>query len=94
MILSVLFVSACSQNDNELSGRTFKVAYTPVLLEDVNDPSQYPAVMTLKFTADNVVSSTLDDLEGSYKLNGDQLLINFEKRLFGLCSNQSDKSFS
>src|SRR5690625_4601053 len=81
-LLSLLFVSACccDSNSNKLSGKTFKVAYTPVLQEDIDDPSNYKPIMILDFSDDNVVTNTMDDEEGTYELNEDMLIIKFETK--------------
>lgn len=76
-LLSLLLFSACSDSD-KLSGKTFKVSYTPVLQEDIDNPSKYPSIMTLKFSDGNVVTNTIDNEEGAYELNNDVLVINFE----------------
>ncbi|MFD1453492.1 MULTISPECIES: hypothetical protein [Oceanobacillus] len=71
--LSVFFISACSNDSNSLSGKTFKVANTPVFQEDID---KYPVVVTLEFLDDNAVRTI--DTEGTYHLNDDELVINFE----------------
>lgn len=78
--LSVLFVSACNgdSDSNKLSGKTFKVAYTPALQEDSDDPSNYKPIMKLNFSDDNAVTNTMGDEEGTYELNEDMLVISFE----------------
>lgn len=75
-LLSILFISACSEDSNNLSGRTFKIANTPVLQEDLDNPDKYPGVVTLEFLDDNVV--TMIDTEGTYELNGEELVLHFE----------------
>lgn len=75
-LLSVFFISACSDDSNILSGKTFDVAYTPVLQEDMDNPDKYPSVVTAQFSNDNVV--TMNDTEGTYELNEDILVVNFE----------------
>lgn len=98
-LLSVFFVSACSDDSNKLSGKTFNVAYPPVLKEDVDHPNRYDSIMVLKFSDDNVVSNTIDDTEGTYELNEDVLVINFENENEKLKINfidfkESEKDFS
>lgn len=77
-LLSVLFVSACSGDGDKVSGKTFKVAYTPAHQEDIDDPSNYKPIMKLNFSDDNVVTNTMGDEEGTYELNEDMLVVNFE----------------
>ncbi|GEN87875.1 hypothetical protein [Oceanobacillus sojae] len=74
--LSVFFISACSNDSNSLSGKTFKVANTPVFQEDIDKLDKYPVVVTLEFLDDNAVRTI--DTEGTYQLNDDELVINFE----------------
>ncbi|MEK4299866.1 hypothetical protein MKY30_10790 [Oceanobacillus sp. FSL W8-0428] len=74
--LSVFSISACSNDSNSLSGKTFKVANTPVFQEDIDKLDKYPVVVTLEFLDDNAVRTI--DTEGTYQLNDDELVINFE----------------
>ncbi len=74
--LSVFFISACSNDSNSLSGKTFKVANTPVFQEDIDKLDKYPVVVTLEFLDDNAVRTI--DTEGTYQLNDDELVVNFE----------------
>lgn len=77
-LLSVLFVSACNNSEDNLSGKTFKVTYPPVLEEDINNPSKYSSITTLQFSDGKVVSNKIHDTEGTYELNDDVLVVNFE----------------
>src|SRR5699024_12201704 len=79
-LLSIFLVSACSIDSDELSGKTFKIAHPPVLEEELDNPSSYYPIVTLKFSKSNSVSNTLDDAEGTYELNEDVLVINFENK--------------
>ncbi|WP_152656018.1 hypothetical protein [Oceanobacillus sp. CFH 90083] len=76
-LLSVFFISACSDDSNHLSGKTLKVAYTPILQEDMDNLDKYPSVVTLEFSEGNVASNTIA-VEGIYELNDDELVVNFE----------------
>jgi len=77
-ILSVLFISACSGDQNELTGKTFNIAYAPILQEDVDNPSKYHSIMTLEFLDDNVISNTSNQMKGRYELTEDALMVQFE----------------
>lgn len=79
-LLSVFFVSACSSESDKLSGKTFNVAYTPVLQEDIDNPNKYDSIKTFKFSDGNVVSIAMEHTEGTYELNGDILVINIKNK--------------
>ncbi|HLQ98396.1 MAG TPA: hypothetical protein VK135_06865, partial [Candidatus Dormibacteraeota bacterium] len=98
-LLSIFLVSACSIDSDELSGKTFKIAHPPVLEEELDNPSSYYPIVTLKFSKSNSVSNTLDDAEGTYELNEDVLVINFENKneklkVHFIDFKESDKDFS
>jgi|SRR5690625_2800710 len=97
--LSVLLISACNDDSDELSGKTFKITYPPVLEEDLDNPSKYHSIVRLKFSKGNTVSNTMDDTEGTLELNEDVLVFNFENKNEKLHVNfidfkESDKDFS
>ena len=97
LISSLLLVSACNNNDN-LSGQTFNVAYTPVLQEDVDSPNRYDSIMTLEFLDGNVVTDSTYDGEGTYELIDEELALHFENENENLeikfIVKKSDKDFS
>lgn len=99
-LLSVLLVTACSNdsNNNELSGKTFKLGmHDPN--KDIDNPSSYKPIMILDFLDDNIVTNTKGNEEGTYELNKDTLVINFENeneelKIEFADFNDSDKEFS
>ncbi|RLL48415.1 hypothetical protein D8M04_03910 [Oceanobacillus piezotolerans] len=98
LLSSVLLVTACNDND-ELSGKTFEVAYTPVLQEEIDNPSNYKPIMTLNFLNDNAVTNTIGGEEGEYKFADDVLVVNFKNEKEKLEIKfidfiESDKDFS
>lgn len=98
-ILSMFLISACSNEDDELSGKTFELSYPPVEEEDLDNPSKYNSIVTLEFSKDNTVSDPVNDTKGTYKLNEDSLEVNFEDEDEKLTVNfndlkKSDKDFS
>lgn len=98
LLLFGLLLSACN-NDDEFSGKTFKVAYTPVLQEEIDNPSNYKSIMTLNFSDDNVVTNTIGGEEGEYKLDDDVLVVNFKNEnekleIKFIDFQESDKDFS
>jgi len=100
-LLFVFILSACINDNNRLSGKTFDLVYAPVPLEeDVNNPSKYQPFMKLKFTGNNKVSHTVyNEIEGTYELNEDTLIITFknenEKLKISLLDfRQSERDFS
>ncbi|MFC0301019.1 hypothetical protein ACFFIS_09310 [Virgibacillus soli] len=99
VLLSVVFVSACNNDHDELSGKTFKIAYKPVLEEDMDNPSRYTSIMTLKFSKGNIVHDTNDDIEGTYELNEDILVVNLDNKseklkISFIDFKESEKDFS
>src|SRR5699024_5405712 len=98
-LLSIFLVSACSIDSDELSAKSFKIAHPPVREEELDNPSSYYPIVTLKFSKSNSVSNTLDDAEGTYELNEDVLVINFENKneklkVHFIDFKESDKDFS
>lgn len=79
-LLFVLNLSACSgDGKNELLGKTFNLAYTPVIGIDIDNPSKYQSFMKVKFSNDNKVSHMIhEEIEGTYQLNENELIITFE----------------
>lgn len=77
-VLFLLLLTACNTTDDDLSGKSFKVAYTPVIQEDIDKPNKYQSAMTLAFKDGEVVSSVNDGVTGSYELNDDELVLDFE----------------
>ncbi|MFD1851277.1 hypothetical protein [Oceanobacillus bengalensis] len=96
LLLVVLLLSACN-NEDELSGKTFEVAYTPVLQDDLDSPNRYDSIMTLEFLDGNVVNNTFYG-EGTYELIDDVLELHFENENENLkikfTVKESDKDFS
>lgn len=76
--LFIILISACNSDNDELFGKTFNIAYTPVAQDDIDDPGKYNSIMTLKFSKGNVVSNQIDDTKGTYELSENQLVVNFE----------------
>lgn len=93
LLLFVLFFTACNSGD-ELSGKTFKVAYSSPLVES-EDPNGYNTMITVEFLDGKVI---IDSIEGTYQFNGDILTLNFENENEDLEINftvkNSDKEFS
>lgn len=77
-VLFLLLLTACNTTNDDLSGKSFKVAYAPVIQEDIDQPNKYQSAMTLAFEDGEVVSSVNDGVKGSYELSKDELLIGFE----------------
>lgn len=102
-LLFVFILSSCTNdnNSNKLSGKTFDLVYAPVPLEeDINNPSKYQSFMKLEFSGNNKVSHTVyNEIEGTYELNEDTLIITFknenEKLKISLLDfRQSERDFS
>ncbi len=95
LLLFVLLLSACN-NEAELSGKTFKVAY-PSPVKEMDDPNRYNPIMTLEFIDENVVHNTIYG-EGTYELNDDVLVLYFENENENLEISfkvkESEKDFS
>lgn len=97
LLLLVVLLSACSNND-ELSGKTLRAVYMPppwVQMDDAT-PNQYDYITTLEFLDGNVVSKAIQDGEGKYELNGDELVLRFENEneRLEITVTESDKEFS
>ena len=90
ILVSVFLISACAGDSDELAGKTFDITYPPVLEEDLDNPSEYHSIATLDFSKGNKVSNTVDDTEGTYEINEDVLLINFENKNEELNVNFND----
>ena len=78
LFLAVLLLAACNSSSDDLTGDTFKIALTPPLEEDAGNPSAYSELVTLSFSDGNVVTNKLDDVEGTYTLTGETLVLPFE----------------
>lgn len=78
LFLTLLFISACSIERDNLAGKIFNIAYTPVLEEDISDPNNYDSIMAIKFLNENAVINTIDDTKGVYELHENMIIINFE----------------
>ncbi|MFD2629523.1 hypothetical protein [Oceanobacillus kapialis] len=71
-VLSILIITACSHD--ELSGKTFDVS----VVGSPNEPSNLHSIMTLEFSDGNKVKNKMGYEEGSYELQDDKLVIQFE----------------
>lgn len=96
LLSTVLLLSACNDN-NDLVGQTFNVAYIPVLEKDINSPDRYSSIMTLAFPKENTITSTVYG-EGSYEFTDDNLVLYYENENESLEITirvaESDKDFS
>ena len=78
LLLYLLLLSACN-NEDELSGKTFKVASPPgPIMEHIDDPDRYYPIMTLEFLDGKVSTNSIHDGEGTYELNDNVLVLHFE----------------
>ena len=78
LLLFILLLSACNDND-ELSGKTFKVASPPGPIEEhSDDPDRYYPIMTLDFLDGKVNTNSNLDGKGTYELNDNVLDLHFE----------------
>lgn len=100
-LLCILNLSACSgDGKNEFSGKTFNFAYTPVIGIDIDNPSKYQSFMKVKFSNDNKVSHLIhEEIEGTYQLNENELIIPFENdneklNISFIDFKESEKDFS
>ena len=91
ILLFVLLLSACNYGD-ELSGKTFDVAYW-----GPESDTHYSEV-TLEFLDGNIVENTKGNEEGTYDLKEDTLVILFENEnenlefIFTVTENDKDSS--
>ncbi|KAA0956364.1 hypothetical protein ACQKDD_17180 [Planococcus kocurii] len=96
LLFSVLLLSACNDN-NDLVGKTFDVAYVPVLEEDIDSPDRYNSILTLEFLNENTITSPVYG-EGTYELTDDNLVLYYENENESLEITigvaESDKDFS
>ncbi|ALS78490.1 hypothetical protein AUO94_07375 [Planococcus kocurii] len=96
LLSSVLLLSACSDT-NDLVGKTFDVAYVPVLEEDTDSPDRYSSILTLEFLNENTITSPVYG-EGTYELTDDNLVLYYENENESLEITigvaESDKDFS
>lgn len=90
ILVSVFLISACAGDSDDLAGKTFDITYPPVLEKDLDNLSKYQSIATLDFSKGNKVSNTMDDTEGTYEINEDVLLINFENKNEKLNVNFND----
>src|SRR5699024_7873265 len=97
LLITVFLISACSKSEN-LAGKQYNIAYTPVLEEDIDQPTAYDSLIKLRFSEDNTVTDTTSKLDGNYELKNNQLLLRFnnenESLVIDISLEESDFDFS
>ncbi|HZW68395.1 MAG TPA: hypothetical protein VFF20_07295 [Pseudogracilibacillus sp.] len=97
LLVFIFLMSACNKNE-ELAGKKFNLAYTPVLQEDIEKPNAYDSLIKLTFSEDHTVNNTISELNGSYELKNSQLSLYFnnenENLVINISLEKSDKDFS
>ncbi|MHA6253314.1 hypothetical protein [Oceanobacillus sp. CAU 1775] len=99
ILLFVLMLAACN-DDDELSGQTFDIAYipSPISQENFDNPNRYDSIMTLAFSNGKVDTDSINFKKGTYALEDGQLTVHFEDDNESLkiefWVNESDKDFS
>lgn len=97
-LLFIMLAAGCS-SDDELSGRTFDLAYPPGPVSEDDGMEDHNVFMTLSFYDGKVVREDGNEVEGKYTLNDETLSILFEHDEETLNVefdefNESDKTFS
>ena len=97
LLITVFLISSCSKSEN-LAGKQYNIAYTPVLEEDIDQPTAYDSLIKLRFSEDNTVTDTTSKLDGNYELKNNQLLLRFnnekESLVIDISLEESDFDFS
>lgn|SRR5690625_909248 len=100
LIVLTLALIACSQVNDDLSGKTINVAYVLPFEDTVDDPDKYDSLMKVTFNDNNEVEHIVyDEIEGSYTLKDNELIVTFENdnEQLDITFNdltESEKSFS
>ena len=101
ILIFVFVLSACSSDQDNLAGKTFNISYSPSPVEtDVDNPSKYQSFMKVEFLKNNKISHKVyDEIEGTYQLNDNELIIIFENENEKLTISfvdlkESEKDFS
>ncbi|WP_342389283.1 hypothetical protein [Salinicoccus bachuensis] len=76
-LLTIMLIAGCS-NDDELSGRTFDLAYPPGPVSEGDGMEDHNVFMTLSFDDGKVVREDGNEVEGQYDLDAETLSILFE----------------
>ena len=77
-LLALMLVGGCSTEEDELSGRTFDLAYPPGPVSEGDDMEDHNVFMTLSFDDGKVVREDGNEVEGKYDLDAETLSILFE----------------
>ncbi|MBP3951810.1 hypothetical protein [Bacillus suaedae] len=98
IILAIpLLSNVYETGSNEFSKKTFNIAYTPVIQNEIDNPNKYHSLMTVEFLDEKVFTNTIYG-EGTYKVNDDVLVLHFENEAENLIIEfklkESDKAFS